>query len=219
MCSSSWSRLDFTESVTVVAGGKIGQKKRFTVYKYIITAHPEFFRAACNGGFEEAKDKIVRLPEVEPETFGCLLHWIYTGHIVVMNEEDIDATERQAPSLRYVALVELYALADKYGEPRLRNATIDQIIELADTTEIFPGTGVVDIACNKTSRRSNLRKVLADYYNACAELEWLLDHQDELAAEFYFEMAMRMKEGINDSPNVNNKCRYHEHNDDVPKCS
>ncbi|KAF2769795.1 hypothetical protein EJ03DRAFT_256699, partial [Teratosphaeria nubilosa] len=57
------------------------QEKRFTVYKNIITAHFQFFRAACNGGFKEAKEKVVRLPEVEPATFECFLQWIYTGHI------------------------------------------------------------------------------------------------------------------------------------------
>ncbi|KAF2769794.1 hypothetical protein EJ03DRAFT_292565 [Teratosphaeria nubilosa] len=137
----------------------------------------------------------------------------------MMNVEDIDEKERQCPTLRHRALIELYALAEKYGDSRLRNATIDNIIEIECFAKRFPGPEQVGLACQMTSQRSNLRELLADFYNSFEKLQWFLDHQDDLSPEFYCEMVLRKKEGIKGRPAPSNRCRYHEHNEEVPKCT
>lgn len=37
----------------------------------------KFFRAALTGKFKEAKEKVVRLHDTDPEVFECVVHWLY----------------------------------------------------------------------------------------------------------------------------------------------
>jgi hypothetical protein len=50
----------------------------FEVHKSILTQHSEFFRAALDGNFREAKEKAIDLKEDVPEIFRILIVWLYT---------------------------------------------------------------------------------------------------------------------------------------------
>lgn len=43
-----------------------------------LTARSPFFKTVLNGNWKEAKERVVRLPEDDPEIFGLYLHYVYT---------------------------------------------------------------------------------------------------------------------------------------------
>lgn len=65
-------RLDSAEDVTVLVGVK---EKQFTIPKALLTQRSTFFKAALEGGFKEAIEQQVKLPEADEEIFEIYVQW------------------------------------------------------------------------------------------------------------------------------------------------
>lgn len=58
-----------------------------------MTHYSEYFSKALNGAWKEAKDKIIRLTDIEPAIFGLLIEWLYTQNLlnlITLNANKID---------------------------------------------------------------------------------------------------------------------------------
>lgn len=71
-----------------------------------------FFRAALQGGFREATDKIVSMPDDEPALVASLLEFLYLGSYTYISNSAKDKDEASFH-------VSLHAIAGKYGCPAL----------------------------------------------------------------------------------------------------
>lgn len=67
------------EVVKVFVGSS---RKLFQVHKKPLCRSSEFFDKAFNGGFAEAQDNKIDLPEDSPEIFAVFVRLLYTGRIV-----------------------------------------------------------------------------------------------------------------------------------------
>lgn len=85
----------------------------FRAYEDIICRLP-FFRAALQGGFREATDKIVKMPDDEPDVVASLLEFLYVGSYTYTfdSEATTDAPPRDIDEASFH--VRLHALARKY---------------------------------------------------------------------------------------------------------
>lgn len=78
-------RLDYTEEISVLVSS---DEDRFTLPKAFATHHSPYFSVVLSGESKESKSGIIRLPEVEVDTFKSFVQWLYTGEVVVMDPED-----------------------------------------------------------------------------------------------------------------------------------
>lgn len=53
--------------------------KQFTVYESLITSNSAFFANALGHDWKEAQERVVPLPENEPEVFRLYLTYLYVG--------------------------------------------------------------------------------------------------------------------------------------------
>lgn len=96
----------------------------FQASKAIICRLP-FFRAALQGEFREAIDKIVTLPEDDPVLVASLLEFLYIGSYTYIADTAKDSTE----GLFHVAL---HALAGKYGCEELQALESSNVAHVLD---------------------------------------------------------------------------------------
>lgn len=79
-----------------------------------IICHLPFFRAALQGGFREATDKIINMPDDEPDTVASLLEFLYVGRYTYTFDNEA-STEGRAKDMAASSFhVRLHALASKY---------------------------------------------------------------------------------------------------------
>ena len=77
-----------------------------------------FFRAALQGGFKESSEKIIRLPEDDPDAVAILIGYLYTGTYVA---KESDLFEISQPYMEAILYVKVHVLAEKYGCEELSN--------------------------------------------------------------------------------------------------
>lgn len=91
-----------------------------------------FFRAALQGGFLEASDQRITMPEDEPQTVAALIEFLYTGSYTYSYRASPEAADEAAVELTTPAteLVEgvyhagVYSTAQKYGCAGLEEAAL-----------------------------------------------------------------------------------------------
>lgn len=62
----------------IYAGPK---RKKFTIYRNLLTAQSDFFKAALCGGFKEGETGEVYLPENDPRGLEVHVHKLYRGSL------------------------------------------------------------------------------------------------------------------------------------------
>lgn len=213
MCTyADGSRLDFDAYITVLVGK---EEKSYMVHEGVITNHSRFFRAACSGQFKEAQERVVCLPETDPKLFSAYLQHVYTDRVVIMAPEE--AAADKAGTSQYIKLSELYVLADKLDDLRLRNDIVDCTIQLEAAVKTLPSPAAIRIAYEEVPESCLLRKLMRDFYTCKAHGKWLQKSRSKLPADFIFGVACSVREGP--SPRTRPRCEYHEHSDEHPKCS
>lgn len=173
-------RLDFGSYITVLVGN---EEKPFLVHEGVVTNHSKFFYAACNGGFKESNDRTVRLPATSVSTFENFLHWLYTGEVLVMNEEDVDNDESRKGVKRNKRLAELCVAADLLDVRGLRNNIIDAVMALRACTNVFPCGSCLEVIYDQLPPNAKLRQLVVDMYleNKNQELgAWLQKNRQTL---------------------------------------
>lgn len=112
-----------------------------------------FFKAALEGGFKEAEDAVIDMPNERPSVVRRFRLWAYTGQ-VLQAAESIEHTSRGG-------LIRLYVFADKYDLPDLQNAVIDKIVAKQFVMKHAP-IEYLPVIYNETDVASPLRRLLID---------------------------------------------------------
>jgi hypothetical protein len=104
------------------------EEERFVVHEEFLTHYSTFFKAALTGGFREAKDKIVKLPDENSSVFEGFVHWVYYRRF--LQEDTVGHTEYLANWEKddlvsgTDVFVRLYIFGDKYEVPKLKEHII-----------------------------------------------------------------------------------------------
>ncbi|KAI9878193.1 MAG: hypothetical protein M1830_001585 [Pleopsidium flavum] len=120
-----WKPVDlFDQTVVKVYVGP--KKTRFFIHKELLCDHSEFFRAALTGGFKEAHEGAVYLPEDELEVFAKLVEWLYADQLdtTFIFREDPDESVCATDLKKVTLFVKLWVLADRLRIPALQRVAV-----------------------------------------------------------------------------------------------
>ncbi len=118
------------------------------------------------------------------------------------------------------ALVELYAAGVILGDVKLRNATVDAIINICTTSASFPNYDSVTSAYENTPASSPLRLLFIDYYLHALCPAYMETHGHKLPFQFLLDVVrhrMDNKNGKTAKPNATTAYRYQEPVQNMPQ--
>ena len=209
------------------------EQTEFLVHKAVLTKSSDVFKSCCNGEWKEAKDKVIKLPEVAEETFKIYLHWLYTGTLIV-NEtvklEDMqnkDVGIRQDTSRAYhCALVDLAIFADGHGDMAFQNDVINALAEVELKTRVSLSAANIGVLWQQLPAASKTRQFTIDRIRRVKH-KWFVENKDHFVPEFVLDMMLELlnkdtcrPESWSEGISAAKVCdRYHEHSDKVPKCT
>ncbi|KAH8625825.1 hypothetical protein IG631_19704 [Alternaria alternata] len=200
-------------------------RRKYHVQKAFLTHYSEYFSKALNGAWKEAKDKIIRLTDIEPAIFGLFIEWLYTQNLpnlITLNANKIDLSSR-------LWKIKLYVFADRFAVSRLRTALNLEIVKLTMPlhTSIWDYASIVYAFANLPSTDPLLDFFVDLYYaywddtgdesqdkDRFEELprEFLLRFFKRVGTERYFKKRFRLT-GSYDI----DICSYHQHATDQEK--
>ena len=190
---------DFSKELTIIINEDDPQTTAtFTVPEGLLTEHSKFFKAACRDASGEAAT-VIKLPQVDPDTFRAYLFWIHRRELAFSNiseSQGVSASDLYPISL---ALANLWLLADRLTTTKLRNAVIGELGRIlmtldhtqGSTIEIFPPSMTVLIWPTTTKGRS-LRRLVVDYYASKVPIAQVEEHIHEFHPEFVEELTQKI---------------------------
>lgn len=214
------SRLDYADNIAVLVGL---EEKKFVIHTSALTARSGFFRAAIEGDFKEAKERAVCLPEVELEAWSTYVHWIYSGQVVTLDQDQIKTD--QNGRTRREKLIELYFLADILDDKALRNQIIDEYIAVVAWTHFWSAGNIPHLLQN-VPESSKFAQLILHYAlrSPQSTIGWLKENYDQLPKSFHYQIASEALKIGSDwksftAPDQAPKCTYHEHDETLPPCA
>ena len=142
------------------------------------------------GGFKEAQDQILELPEDDAIVFSHFELWLYTGNILESHESAID--------IDWDVLTNIYLFGEARGIPELQNEAVDVLIDKRCATNMIP-TNQLNRIYEYTPDTSPLRKLLVDFMTFNAVLSsgcpWFReDRQSYYPKQFLFDLTTSLYE-------------------------
>lgn len=129
------------------------EERKFTLHKGLLCAFSSYFKAALEGGFKEAEEQVIRLPEDDVKVFERFQLWIYTGTFIEAGETEKDMDDD--------LIIGLYLSAEARGIPQLQNLAIDCYINNFDALGEVQ-TRVFRRIYENTLPSSPLRRLITD---------------------------------------------------------
>ncbi|KAF2500821.1 hypothetical protein BU16DRAFT_523571 [Lophium mytilinum] len=149
---------DILTSPTVeVRVGRDPHTRRWYLPEDLLCQTSAFFRAACKGAFKEAQERLISLPEDEPEIFELFIQWLFSKGYYFTPEplEDLPAETTEGGSKLGIhkprTNIRAWVLGDKLGVVGFKNYAMDQI-----------GVNHAPRHVNNRSASTHLYKIRAD---------------------------------------------------------
>lgn len=168
----------------------VKNKPKFLIYKTFACHHSVYFDRAFNGIFAEADTQSITF-RTDPEIFGILAKWMYTGKIC-------DDGEKEEPT--NLKLARLWILGDELLIPQLQNdflsfyynRTIAQGSNESEASDIDGYLGMKDYeyVWKNTMPGSPLRKLLMQYVGTGVEFAWFKENCSRFPPEMLSEIAI-----------------------------
>ncbi|KAL4904479.1 hypothetical protein BDW74DRAFT_179053 [Aspergillus multicolor] len=126
----------------------------------------------------EAKERIVELPEQDPDVFALFVHWLYFKTIPVAHD-NMGAEE----DVEYMELAKAYVLGDMLVSPAFKNVAIDIMVEKSLAPKMngslyYPKIKVIQYIHSNTLNGSKIRRLLVDLYLEHGMKDWLRGETD-----------------------------------------
>jgi hypothetical protein len=156
----------------------------------VICAKSKFFHAACSERWKDSKEgqeKVVHLPEVEPETFQRYIDWTYRDALTYCDTLD---TENE---IRAAMVIRLYLLGDLLDDAKLRNKTMKALMRHVTIDLLHPSAITATVIWEKTTTGSLLRKLVVDSTVMILESRAFEEHIEEWPAGLVQQVAVRLK--------------------------
>jgi hypothetical protein len=126
----------------------------------------KFFQAALRGGWKEAEERVINLPEDDPKLFASYVQAVYHGgvheHLEVSDETFDKKSERR--SQHYYSLLNLYVSADKLQDTKTKNYAISKIYKFHSEKQFTPGCRKIKLVYRNTTEDSPLRRLVSELY-------------------------------------------------------
>lgn len=149
--------------------------------------HSQFFRAAFRGGFREAKDKALHLPDVEAKYFEHVVLWMYSESL----ERKSFFFKEGKPT--YFTLLDLYSLADRLDIEGMRNALCNRIAVLAEETNSVPTPSDTYILYETIRPNAPVKHLVLDLFAFKKTDNLVATHPDEWHPSFLRELICKLK--------------------------
>jgi hypothetical protein len=143
-----------------------GNNNTFLIHQSVLESHSEFFQAALKKNWPEGKQRIVGLPEAQPEHFDFYAQWVY--YDTIPNKRDANG------ETDYECLAHLYCLGEVLLDRTFQNRIIDAIVAgtrenvkfegMTNAIRSRPHAGVVARLYTETPEGSAARKLMVDLY-------------------------------------------------------
>ncbi|KAL2072709.1 hypothetical protein VTL71DRAFT_12052 [Oculimacula yallundae] len=143
-----------TEFVTIHVGPK---RKTFAVHKKLLCDCSDFFSKAFDGGFKEAKEGVMYLPEDSADAFDSLINYLYQDCLPAFPNQKHRDNAMDVSNFSADILYSLFALAEKFCINRLANRVMDRLQDLHDEYDVIPDLVESKKAYSITSPTSKLR--------------------------------------------------------------
>lgn len=170
------------------------QQETFGVHERLMRASSPFFDKAMSPEWQESVQRIIRLPEDEPEIFQLYVHWLYFGTLPVFCDEP-----GHLGNTEYLDLAKAYTLGDKLMDTMFQDTVIDAIIEKSrskarDQRCWFPVGKTIEYAYSNTNESALIRKLFVDMYVRHGNPEWLHEWAEptDLPPPFLLELASKL---------------------------
>jgi len=170
----------------------------FTIPEGTLTEHSDFFKAACRDA-SPATARVVKLPQVDHETFGAYLFWIQGGTIAFnITSQSVSASDLYPVSLE---LAKLWLLADRLTTRKLRHdvmVALHRTLLALDHTQgnpaaVFPPS-LIMLIWPVTAPGRSLRKMVVDYYATKVPISLVEEHFEEYHPDFVQELTQKIVE-------------------------
>lgn len=171
---------------------------RVTVQKNVLCKNSAFFKAACSGSWQEAKDGVIKLQDYCETEFLTYLHWLYTGTVNV--EDDLESLTTVARTLeeneevwraRLYLCSRCYVLGNFTRDTRFCNAVIDKLLELFKEYKAVPGPTYTKQSWSAIPANSGLARLLIDFAAYRGKYHVLANDIPHQAMPFALDSAVR----------------------------
>jgi len=190
-------------------------KEPFFIDVGVLHKSGSFFPTALKKQWKEGQQKIIELPEEQPQIFRIYAQWLYTAKIFCRTDdrrEDIHT------------LCELYTPGEKLMDRTLQDRAMDALSSLSAVDEEdlwLPYFCTVDYVCEHLPDNSPARRFLidriAEHCNGELDNKWpayLRQMSQALLADVVLALSQQRKH----TKNVKGRCTYHLHAQSQP-CS
>lgn len=157
---------------------KVGSKKEdIGIHKGLLCEASPYFRAALQDGFKEAQAQKIEWPEEDPRIVDIFQTWLYS-RVIKFDAKPFDESA-------WFTLIDLYAFADRYHLPALKDSVIDVLFNhLQEDTTFDISWAVFDKVYSMTSPRAPLRRLIVDLAVHRSSRSWDTDEADDIEALF-----------------------------------
>ncbi|KAF2121960.1 hypothetical protein BDV96DRAFT_618446 [Lophiotrema nucula] len=173
---------NFCSTAELLVGSR---RTRFLIHTQLLVEQSPYFRAALTGSFLESNAKSIELDDVLVDVFELCVGWLYTG--------SIHAAPFKDGKPAYYTLLHLYILADRLCFEGLRNAVVDMISELADSTNSVLTPSDTRILYEQIMPDAPIRKLILDLFAFKKTDKLIKDHEDRWHAEFLRDLCVHLK--------------------------
>lgn len=180
----STSFKSYSDMVEITVGAS---STLFIVHRELLTLHSQFFRAAFEGGFREASEAKVHLPDVDAKYFEHVVLWVYSEAL----EERPFFFKEGKPT--YFTLLDLYALADRLDIEGMRNALCDRIAALAEDTNSVPTPSDTYILYETIRPNAPVKNLVLDLFAFKKTDNLIATHPDEWHPTFLRDLVCKLK--------------------------
>lgn len=121
-----------TGEFTKIVVGNAEIQQEFFVHKRLLCERSQYFCRMLQGGFREAREGVVSMPEDCPLAFEVFVNWLYAGFVPSLSPKLVRS------SSRITLLVKFHVLAEKLILPEtVKAAVLDHILYLFKQRERF----------------------------------------------------------------------------------
>jgi hypothetical protein len=191
--------------------GRPEEAERISIHESIIKPKSPFVQMALSKEWKEAKERIIPLPDDDPEIFKIYQHWLYFGQIYCVY--------LFGQPKEYAVLAKASVLGDKLMDGDFKDAVIDCIVDALCKDQVFD-VGLTNYVYEHTTATSPLRRLWQDIYMWAGNPTWLDENviPEPLNGDFAVDLSRRQMEmafvaaqSRPPAPSLQNICLFHGH--------
>jgi hypothetical protein len=169
-----------------------------------------------NGNWAERDERLVKLPDDDPEVVATYINLVYTNNIATSPTEK--PMDMNAILNEYIVLSKLYVLSEKLCDVAAKNAVINAILAVSwerasDGVIYSPSVPAIAIIYAGTPDGSLAREMMADMWTS-VKTDYIVRHKASLPRDFFIDLALALsRDRPADKGNVARQAkadRYHE---------